>query len=36
MRIQTGYWFDFDAGAWALLLTGIVGVGAITWLALSI
>src|SRR5262245_36410597 len=34
MRIQTG--FDYDPAAWALLLAGVVGVGAITWLALSI
>jgi hypothetical protein len=36
MRIQTGYWFDYDPAAWALLVAGIAGVGAITWFALSI
>jgi hypothetical protein len=30
------YWFDYDLAAWALLVAGIVGLGTITWLALSI
>jgi hypothetical protein len=30
------YWFNYDPTAWALLVAGIVGLGAITWLALSI
>jgi hypothetical protein len=36
MRNLTGHWFDYDPAAWALLLAGIIGVGAVTWLALSI
>jgi hypothetical protein len=36
MRTQTGNWFDYDPAAWALLVTGLVGVGTITWLAMSI
>jgi hypothetical protein len=30
------YWFDDDPAAWAFLVAGIVGLGAITWLVLSI